>query len=649
MEFTLIQIASMEFTFIQISQAYMEFTLLALPIKNMASVSAVSQVEILKTPESLKAPIWHHFGFRKDKGKDALDKSKAICKVCQMEIKYCGNTTNLRNHLLRHHRDLTSNPPGPQQMKLKETLQLPANSARSLKITEAIAGFICKDMRPYSVVENDGFRHLMKVAEPHYVMVSRKSLSEEVIPNIYQSVKENVKTKLQSAERVGITSDTWTSLATESYMSVTAHFIDEEWNLVSYVLQTTEVETDHRSASLAEMLTNAIDEWELMGKDPAIVTDNAANMVRAVEIMGLTHVGCFAHIINLASQAGLKLPNVARLVGRVRHIAKFFHRSTTATRVLKEKQKLLQLKVHKLTIDVVTRWNSALEMLERFLEQQPAISAALHSPEVRRNEADLCSLKEGDITDAEDVVRALKPMKTATQVMSEEKSPTLSVIAPLHSLLVKEMTSLPDDSSVAKDIKDAIKKNLSLRYVNQTDLLHVASAIDPRFKALPFLSEEEQERTFSILKTQAISNVEEEANQDNAHGEEGDVGPLPPIPDPMPSSALECLLGEAYRPREEGEAQKFQAEEAEDEVRRYRLRRPAGLQENPLAWWKENKNEYPLLARLARRYLCVPGTSVASERVFSTAGDIITAKRSCLTPGHVNELLFLQKNLSIPK
>ena len=476
MEFTLIQIASMEFTFIQISQAYMEFTLLAratdllcwdwplaLPIKNMASVSAVSQVEILKTPESLKAPIWHHFGFRKDKGKDALDKSKAICKVCQMEIKYCGNTTNLRNHLLRHHRDLTSNPPGPQQMKLKETLQLPANSARSLKITEAIAGFICKDMRPYSVVENGGFRHLMKVAEPHYVMVSRKRLSEEVIPNMYQSVKENVKTKLQSAERVGITSDTWTSLATESLRSVTAHFIDEEWNLVSYVLQTTEVETDHRSASLAEMLTNAIDEWELMGKNPAIVTDNAANMVRAVEIMGLTHVGCFALIINLASQAGLKLPNVARLVGRVRHIAKFFHCSTTATRVLKEKQKLLQLKAHKLTIDVVTRWNSALEMLERFLEQQPAISAALHSPEVRRNESDLCSLKEGDITDAEDVVRALKPMKTATQVMSEEKSPTLSVIAPLHSLLVKEMTSLPDDSRVAKDIKDAIKKNLSLR------------------------------------------------------------------------------------------------------------------------------------------------------------------------------------------
>lgn len=122
-------------------------------------------------------------------------------------------------------------------------------------------------------------------------------------------------------------------------------------------------------------------------------------------------------------------------------------------------QKLLQLKAHKLTIDVVTQWNSALEMLERFLEQQPAISATLLSPEVRRNEKDLCSLKEEDITDAEDVVRALKPMKTATQAMSEGKSPTLSVIAPLHALLLKEMTSL----KVVKDIKDEIKKNLRSR------------------------------------------------------------------------------------------------------------------------------------------------------------------------------------------
>ncbi|XP_048020934.1 E3 SUMO-protein ligase ZBED1-like [Megalobrama amblycephala] len=609
----------------------------------------------LKTPETLKAAIWHHFGFRSNK-ENELDKSKAICKACQMEVKYCGNTTNLRNHMMRHHQDIISKPAtGPQQMTLKQTLQLPTNSERSVKITEAIAGFICKDMRPYSVVENVGFRRLMKVMEPNYVIVSRKHLSEEVIPNMYQTVKDGVVCKLKTAERVGITSDTWTSVATESYMSVTAHYIDELWNLVSYVLQTTEVQTDHRSVSLAEMLTKAMEEWGLLSKDPAIVTDNAANMICAVEITGLTHVGCFEHIINLASQAGLKLPNVARLLGRVRHIAKFFHRSTTATRILKEKQKLLQLNAHKLKIDVVTRWNSTLEMLERFLEQQPAISAALLSPDVRRNEKDLCSLKEEDITDAEDVVRALKPMKTATQVMSEEKCPTLSVMAPLHALLLKEMTSLPEDSRVVKDTKDEIKKNLSTRYVNQKDMLYVASAIDPRFKALPFLNEEERDRTFSRLQTEAVCGMEEDAyNQDavadEVDGVEEEVEPQPPAPKQFKqSSALESLLGEAYRPQQEVGPQKTKAAEAEDEIKRYRAGRPAGLQDNPLIWWWENEKEYPLLARMAKRYLCVPGTSVTSERVFSTAGDIITAKRSCLTPGHVNELLFLQKNLSIPE
>lgn len=221
-------------------------------------------------------------------------------------------------------------------------------------------------------------------------------------------------------------------------------------------------------------------------------------------------------------------------------------------------------------------------------------------------------------------------------------------------------------------------------------MLYVASAIDPRFKALPFLNEEERDRTFSRLQTEAVCGMEEDAYNvsnhfkkklsgksplslslthtsikykfslslltqqdavaDEVDGVEEEVEPQPPAPKQFKqSSALESLLGEAYRPQQEVGPQKTKAAEAEDEIKRNRAGRPAGLQDNPLIWWRENEKEYPLLARMAKRYLCVPGTSVTSERVFSTAGDIITAKRSCLTPGHVNELLFLQKNLSIPE
>ena len=49
---------------------------------------------------------------------------------------------------------------------------------------------------------------------------------------------------------------------------------------------------------------------------------------------------------------------------------------------LRKNQTLLGLKQNKLITDVQVRWNSAYEMLKRYLEQQTAVTAALLSPEV---------------------------------------------------------------------------------------------------------------------------------------------------------------------------------------------------------------------------------------------------------------------------
>ena len=88
-------------------------------------------------------------------------------------------------------------------------------------------------------------------------------------------------------------------------------------------------------------------------------------------------IGCFAHVINLAYQRGITSHKMDRLLGRIRKVVSFFHRSTTAAHVLKTKQEMLQLPTHKLIQDVPTRSNSTYDMLECYLERQAAIFSAL--------------------------------------------------------------------------------------------------------------------------------------------------------------------------------------------------------------------------------------------------------------------------------
>lgn len=84
-----------------------------------------------------------------------------------------------------------------------------------------------------------------------------------------------------------------------------------------------------------------------------------------------------------------------------------------------------------------------------------------------------------------------------------------------------------------------------------------------------------------------------------------------------------------------------------EEVTSYKATGCIPVDADPLAWWKSNEHKYPHIAKLAQRYLPVQDTSVPSERVFSTVGNIVTASRSRLAAENVDQLIFLQKNLTI--
>jgi len=64
-------------------------------------------------------------------------------------------------------------------------------------------------------------------------------------------------------------------------------------------------------------------------------------------------------------------------------------------------------------------------------------------------------------------------------------------------------------------------------------------------------------------------------------------------------------------------------------------------------WWKSNAVKYTRLAVLALRCLAIQPTSVASERVFSLSGRVMSKTKNRLLPETATCLVFLNKNLDV--
>ena len=171
--------------------------------------------------------MWDHFD------PDKRDTNKVVCRICNLKLAYNHSTSSMRNHLRFKHVGLgTLGEASGQTVTTKQTaissftvpLGRRCDAVRSKRITDLITNMITKDMLPLSFVEGEGFRKLMECVEPEYKVPSRKTVTARV-ESTYDTMASNLKSQLMRAEAVAITTDGWTALTTESYMTITCHYI----------------------------------------------------------------------------------------------------------------------------------------------------------------------------------------------------------------------------------------------------------------------------------------------------------------------------------------------------------------------------------------------------------------------------------------
>ena len=273
-------------------------------------------------------------------------------------------------------------PSSPGQTTIIESFEshqpMPSSSPKWIKITESLVYFKTKDMQPLDTVEDKGFLHLLHTLEPRYQPPSRKTLSVNYLPSIYEREKQKISAKVSAADYFALTTDMWTSRANQSYTGVTVHFITTEFKIESCLLETREFVESHSAENIMLELEESVDQWGLLrSKLAAVVTDNGKNIVRAINDLEWPHVNCFSHTLQLAVLEAVKIPEISRAIGRCKRLVTHFNHSSKSTYLLNQKQINLNLPQHSLIQDVSTRWNSTYYMVEQVVEQQQALCAAL--------------------------------------------------------------------------------------------------------------------------------------------------------------------------------------------------------------------------------------------------------------------------------
>uniref|UniRef100_A0ACD5T6T2 Uncharacterized protein n=1 Tax=Avena sativa TaxID=4498 RepID=A0ACD5T6T2_AVESA len=236
----------------------------------------------------------------------------------------------------------------------------------------ALAKMIILDEYPFSAVEGEGFRAYSKTLQPQFEPPSRYTVARDCM-NLYLEEKAKLKDILRD-QRVCLTTDTWTSIQNQNYMSLTVHWINSRWELERKVLNFCFV-PDHAGDTLGRMVEECLLEWEI-GQVFTMTVDNATSNNTVVQYLKTVtkhwqstvsnneffRVRCCCHIVNLVVKKGWEGSNPS--VARIRTALLFAKSSPGRLRLFRKcvmKEKIVEKSLFSLDVD--TRWNSTYLML----------------------------------------------------------------------------------------------------------------------------------------------------------------------------------------------------------------------------------------------------------------------------------------------
>ncbi|KAL1188280.1 putative AC transposase [Cardamine amara subsp. amara] len=269
-----------------------------------------------------RSKVWKHF-------------TRTVADYNQCNCHYCGQlfncdsasvgTSSMRDHISRCSLYKMSLDGNSQKVLASDSsCNITAIKYDPKLFSRSINEMIVLNELPFSFVESEGFRRFCFNVVLVYKHISRRTATKEIAAMYFQQKTCLKRLLMDDNTRVSLTTDIWTAPTTSySYMVVTVHWIDANWQLQKRIISFRPI-IDHRGATIAAQLLECLDEWGIK-KIFTITVDNASGNTTALNIVkdalrmrgsdkmiqdgAFLHMRCCSHILNLIVRDGMEQVN----------------------------------------------------------------------------------------------------------------------------------------------------------------------------------------------------------------------------------------------------------------------------------------------------------------------------------------------------
>lgn len=520
-----------------------------------------------------------------------------------------------------------------------------------------------------ATVERSGFQKLFRKVLPDVQMPSRRTLGRQ-IEDLHQLHKADLIAELTNVTYLSVAADLWSSHK-RGFLGITVHYIDpERLERVSHVLACRRFKGSHTGQQIAAVMTGIFEEFEITSKVTACITDNAANMAKAVRLLeaacsesidtdgvdaavSTDDAGVEAVPIHdlLAEEASRDddLKMIAKQVRCANHtlnlVAAVDSRAARSDDKFKRAYDNAMAKVQALSnavnksvkhADVVeevagiaflnptcTRWSSEFNAVTRI------VNVGLEKVRECQLKIGLVPLTESNMSFLKGFVQVMKPLAVAMDFLQGETECFVGQVIPTVMGVQAKLSSMVIDSTM-KPLADALLAGLQNRFraIFADDQYHLASMLIPEFK-LNYLPENER-HTKKLLLAHAVSAVVNDQITSSTTCTATSIQPQQVTGVPDDDDLFQFIK---YNTSTES-AQRGQTidQEIETYVNSSETRTTLILQ-------------FPHLLKAFLKYNAALPSGAAVERLFSCAGQILVPRRCKVSDDMFEKFVFLRYKL----